>query len=748
MDPRPDPLSREEELPLLDYLQLLWFRRRLIIVVALLAAVMGFIHVNELKSIYTASSSLMVGVPEARVLDIEQVLTRRFYGNDAEAEIEILRSRRLAEKVIENLGLLNHEEFNPSLRVPEKRFFDFLRYLNPKNWVPADLKRSVTEAMRGEVETVELTEEQQDRRTIDRAVNILLGRLSATRIEYTNVIVISVRSLSPVLAARIANEFPEAYIEDQLQAKFDATRKATDWLMEQLGEQERKVAESERAVEIYREEHGLTKGAQTVLLTEQLSELNSQLIVARAQRVEVQARLEQVQRLLDNENEGIEASREVLSSQLIQQLRNQEAEVLGRATELSVEFGPKHPRILQINAEIQDIEDRIDAEIRNIAVGLQNELELARAKADSLEQSLQEAETAAGAQNREAIQLRALEREAAANRALFETFLNRFKETSSTQGMETSDSRVISAAQVPAGPSYPNRKRIFSTFVLIGLLAGCALVIVLNQMNPGLLSPEQVERALGLHVIGLLPSLGSGGQPHKHLLENNSSAFIEALNSLRVSLQLSDPDALAKVIMITSSVPEEGKSTLAITLAMMLGQSGKSVLLVDADLRRTGVERLLGLSGDAPGLTDLVIEPEANMRDYIVRLEESGLDFLRSGKAWHASAGDIFSSRRMENIIATLKEQYDYILLDSPPVMAVADARVIGQLADKTLFVVRWNKTPRKVARAALDLVFKSGADIAGIVLQQVDVKRYGRLGHGGSGYYYHYGRYAQYYHD
>jgi succinoglycan biosynthesis transport protein ExoP len=439
---------------------------------------------------------------------------------------------------------------------------------------------------------------------------------------------------------------------------------------------------------------------------------------------------------------------EVLSSPLIQQLRRQEAEALGRASELSVEFGPNQPRMLQVNAEIQDIQRRIRAEIQKIALGLQNELDLARAREHSLGQSLREAEAAAGVQNQKAIQLRALEREAAANRALYETFLNRFKETSSTQGMETSDSRVISAAQVPTSPAYPDRKRIFGVFVLVGLLFGCALVVALNKLVPGLLSPEQVERELGYHVIGLVPVLGTGQQQVAHLLERKSSAFSEALNSLKISLQLSDPDSTTGVIMITSSVPEEGKSSLALTLAINLKQAGNRVLLVDADLRRKGVEKFFDLPGDAPGLTDLVMDSDGNVGDYVTRLEAPGLDFLRSGDPRHANASDIFSSHRMKGIVTALKERYDYVLIDSPPIMAVADARVIGQLADKTLFVVRWNKTPRKVAKAALDLLHKSGTDVVGIVLQQVDFKRYGRFGQGGSGYYYHYGRYARYYED
>ncbi len=740
-------MQTEEPFPLLDYLQLLWFRRRLIIAITLFVAVIGFIQVNQLRSVYTATSTLMINLPETQVVDIEQVLTRdRYYGEEAIGEVEVLRSRGLATKVIEKLNLLSYEEFNPSLREPEKGFFDFLKYLNPKTWIPQSWKTAVTEAISGELQSVPPGAEEAADRTMINATNIFLDKLSAEPIEWSNVITIQFSSLSPALAARIANEVPDAYILDKLQAKFDATEKATAWLTGQLSGLEQQVVESERAVEIYREGHGLSGGAGTGIMREQLSEINSQLIVSRAERAAAEARLQQVNRLISEGGQGMETANEVLSSPLIQQLRNQEAAVMRRISELSIEYGPKHPRMLQVNAELEDIKQRINIEINKIKQGLENEVEVAKIRERSLEQSLGETEVQSGAQNREAVQLRTLEREAAANRVLYETFLNRFKETSSTQGIATSDARVISAAEVPLAASYPNKKRSFTIIVLLGFLGACGLVFVLHFLNPGLYSPEQVQQELGIHAIGMIPKLPAKVEPNDYLLKKPHSGYVEAINSLKVSLKLSDPDALIKAIQVTSSVPEEGKSSLVLDLATVMVKEGKKVLVVDADLRRSSINQRLGLPDKGPGLTDYVLAETDVPDEFIVRHEATGIDFMRTGDAKYANAGDIFSSKRMRNIVATLKQHFDYVLFDTPPVMAVADARVIGQITDKTLFVVRWDKTPRKVARAAIDLLQKGGADIAGIVLQQVDLKRYGRLGYGDSGYYYHYGRYGQYY--
>jgi succinoglycan biosynthesis transport protein ExoP len=179
-----------------------------------------------------------------------------------------------------------------------------------------------------------------------------------------------------------------------------------------------------------------------------------------------------------------------------------------------------------------------------------------------------------------------------------------------------------------------------------------------------------------------------------------------------------------------------------------MASEGKKVLIVDGDLRRSSLPKSLGIAADGPGLTDFVLASTDEPDEFVSIHEDTGINFMRTGDAKYANASDIFSSKRMHTIVETLKQQYDYILFDTPPVMAVADARVIGQVVDKTIFVVRWDKTPRKVAQASIELLRKGGTDVAGIVLQQVDLKRYGKLGYGDSGYYYHYGRYNNYYSD
>ena len=748
--------DNEQKLPLLDYLQLLWFRRKLIIAITLFVAVVSYIQVNEIKNVYTATSTMVIGLPESQVVNIQEVLSRGNSLGDVASEIEVLRSRVLAAKVIERLDLLNHPEFNPSLREPETSLFDFLKYLNPKTWIPASWKKTLKEAMGKETMRVvpaaaapaseQDAEEQKRKRRMATATNILISKLNVKAVDWGKVINITFSSLDPKTASRVANDFPEAYIVDQLEAKFEATEKANAWLTGQLQELETMVVDSERAVEFYRDEYGLAEGSGNTLLDTQVSELSSQLIIARSELAEVNARLNQLRRLLESGGQGAEMAAEVMSSALVQQLRTQEAQALSRQSELSVELGPKHPRMLQVSAEIIEIRERIRDEVQRIAIGLEQEAEFARTRVASLGTNLRAARGETSAQNKEAIQLRALQREAAANRTLYQTFLNRFKETSSTQGLESSDARIISAAEVPGWPSSPNRKKLLTQYILLGFFGACGLVLALQMLNPGMMTPEQVQQVLKEYVIGLIPISPNKAAPHDYVLEKPNSGLVEAINSLKFGLALSDPDHPVQAIQVTSSLPEEGKTTLAIALARVMAASGQKVVLIDGDLRRSSIGKKLNMPEKHKGLSDLVMAGDEPLAEFLLRDEKGKVDVILAGTAKYANATDIFSSHRMKEIVGMLKSIYDLIIIDTPPVMAVADARIIGRIVDKTLFVVRWDKTPRKVARAAVEQLHRAEVDIAGVVLQQVDLDRYGRMGYGDSGYYYHYGRYGKYY--
>lgn len=744
-DSHPGALQ-EEPLPILEYLQLLWFRRWIIITFTVLSGILGWLWVNQQTPQFLASSTMLIGSPVTGVTTPEMMMMAYFNQASVSDELAVLRSRSLARNIVEKYDLLSYPEFNPLLSTSEEP--GLLDDWSPTNWIPDDWKDNIKSALNrkhSEMPSEAFIEDDRTERQTVTAINILLGGLSLENEDYSNVITVSFRSPNPKIAAMIANELPEAYILSTLQAKYDSTEKATKWLSEQLNELRTEVENAERAVEMYRAEYGLTDVGGTGLVTEQLSVLNSQLIIARAERAEAETRLRQVQLLLQQADGGTEAATRLSGATLIQQLKTQELAAQQKISELAVEYGPKHPRMIQAKAELDQIQQRIALEVEKIESQLRSELQFARAREQGLQASLNEAEQATGEQNREAIQLRALEREAAASRALFETFLEQFKTASTTEGLNEPGARVLSKAEVPGSAFYPNVQRQTMAFTFGGLILGIILILALEALTPGIHNPEQAEKELRRNILGVIP-LVAKATAEDQPLDNPRSVYVESLNSLLVSLSLTNPDHSPRVFQITSSIPEEGKTTLAVSLARQLSVSGKSVVLVDGDLRRAAVEKKLGLKRSEVGLTDLVLAPDRDLEDFLSKDPKSNVAVLASGTAAYVNATDLLSSQRMKRIVETLRNRFDYVIFDAPPVMAVADARQISQFVETTLFVVRWNKTPVKVVKAALKLLEAVQTDIAGIVLQSVDLKRYSRVGYGDSGYYYHYGKYGGYY--
>lgn len=733
--------QEEESISLTHIFHIFWIRRHLFIAVFFFVFVSGAVVLFQLTPRYTTETKILVGASKAKVVNVEEVLSGNLSTDSAvKSETEVLTSKGLARKVINKLGLLQLEEFNPGLK--EKTFLDDL---SPSNWFSDDFKESLGLGDK----KAELSKEEKQERVLTTATGIYLNKVKAAPIRGSQVIGVSVESTDPKLAALIANTHAESYIIGQLEAKFEATEKASSWLNEQLAGLRSKVESSEKAVEVYRAQHGLSQGKdQAGIVGEQLSEINSKLIIAKAEKAEASARLEQVNHLLRTGSD-IETASEVLSSTLIQRLREQEAELTRKVSEMSVEFGAKHPKLIRINAEIDELKSKIKGEITKIAAGLKNELTIASTREASLETSLKAIESKSGSNRAEEVQLRALEREANANKVLFETFLNRFKETSSTQGMEEADARVISIAEIPITPSFPKKGMMLALIAVLSMITGTTVIFILEMMHPGLRTPEEIERFLGIPAIALLPTTADKKiDPFDYILQKPHSSLSEALSSLRVSLMLSDPDKAVKSIMVTSSIPAEGKSTLALCLARSAAISGQKSIVIDADFRRPTIEKKLNISEKTKGLTDLIMSSDGNYADYMYKDEKTDLYIMPKGQADYVNPVDIFSSHKMTNLLQALKERFDLIVIDTPPVMAVTDARVLATIVDKTIYVVAWDKTPKQVVKTGLEQLINACPNVAGIALQQVNLKQYSSYSYGESGYYYHYSKYGQYYTD
>jgi succinoglycan biosynthesis transport protein ExoP len=647
---------------------------------------------------------------------------------DVLSETQIISSRHLANKVIDELALVLDPEFNADLR--------------PKTWfteITGGIKGAVRAVMTVVFGSAEVSEERRKEIEHEEVVDTFLDNLTVTQLsEASRLFRVSFMSEEPGKAARIANALADAYIVDQLDAQYDQKLRASQWLTQKIASLRQSVAEKERAAEEYRQSAGLLAGLNgNTLISQQISDLNAQLIVARTSRTEAEARLGQIRRLASAPG-GASAAADVLGSPVIQSLLTQEAEVKREVAQLADEYGERHPRMISARSELRDVQAKISAEIAKVVQKLDNDYGVAKAREAALVQSLNELKARLGQSNAAEVQLRALERDAQAERTMLESFLNRFEETSSQLNLNQQGTvRILSRATGPQSPSFP-RKMLTMVVVFFGsVVLGIGLVFLLEQFDRGFRSEEQLERMTGVRSLGMIPILKDSrrfrGNPASYVAKYPASQFGEAIRSLYTSIIISNPEQAPKSILITSCQPQEGKTTISASLARMSAASGRRVVLVDADMRRARVHQSLGLPAQ-PGLVEYLTE-RAPLADVLHKDHVSGAFVIPAG----GPADDptrILASPNIRLLVDALSKPFDLIILDSAPLMAVADPRMLAPQVDGAILVVRWGETNRNVVGLGIRKLFETGARVDGVVLSMVDSQKHARYGAADSAYY------------
>ena len=715
--------TEREGIDLRASLSVLW--RRKVIIIGCAAIVMGLAttYIHQLTPLYTAQASLMLDQQKLQLVDIKSVLSGAEDSSAVVAtQVEVLTSPTIAEKVAGKLHLETAPEFNPTLRPPPA--FD------PMGWI----REKVTSlfGLLGSDSTAPAVTAPSNRApSVADLGAALAGHVVATNDGTSYIIKVRATSESPEMAAKIANAYVDAYLNDQLEAKFDATRRASEWLNDHLTELRDKVLVSERAVQLFKEQNNLSTSGTTVT-SQQLSELNSQLIIAAADRAQKEATVRDLQSLKDSG--AVASARGVASSPLIQTLRAQQAELQRRQAELATRYKPEHPTMVNLKAQIDDIHQKIMQEANNSVRAAGDELTAARAKEASLRTTLNTLTHSTGEQDKAQVQLAELQREAQANKALYEDFLNRFKQTSVQQDIQQADARAVAAATLPGGPSYPNTALYTSVALAVSILCGVLLALFLELLDNGFRTSDQLEKTLGLSTLGMVPGVGLGRKAHDIVVFEPVSVYSEAVRSVRTALRYSDVDNPPKIVLVTSSLPAEGKTVFATSLARSVARSGGRSLLIDCDLRRPGVTKLLG-AGAKAGLTDL-FDGTAPIEAVVQVDEGSGMHFI-AAKGGTANPQDLLGSQHMKSLLEQMRSRYDLIVLDSPPILVVSDAIILSHSADTTMYIVRWEKTPRHVVAGAIKMARTNGGHIAGAVLSRVNTRRHSSYGYGDSAYYY-----------
>ncbi|MFN0191991.1 MAG: polysaccharide biosynthesis tyrosine autokinase [Aestuariivirga sp.] len=661
-------MELSDQFSLAQLLQIYHRRKRLlfslIVLIMLLAALVIFLIPQK----YTAESSVLIDPRRQQVVNIDSVMSDLL--TDAptiESEIEVIRSRDLANRLINKLRLDLVAELNPAAGRGNSAgswLPDPSKYL-PEGWV---------DAVRGQLQVEELKPEVVAE--IDRAevIERIEKALRVTSVGRSRVIQIAFESRDRELAARVANTLAELYVEAQVEAKLAATRQAAEWLEGRVQDLRGKVELAENAVEAFRAERGLVMGESSGAIAQQISQLRVQLLLAQA----------------DYE---VEKSRRD-----------------GRSSAESV----------------------------------------AAARVQALTNSLQSLLADITRTNQDEVHLRALEREAAAERSLLEIFLNRSKQTEQP-GLEQPDARIISRADIPISPSFPKKFPALAFALALACLLSVGAVFTVESLEPGFRTLGQIESELGLRVLGIYPQVQRSGWSRRkvelqdYLLQKPLSRHAEALRSIFTTLVQRMPQARnGHVVSIVSAMPGEGKSTLVSSLARMVAKSGYRVLAIDCDLRHPKLHRYFHLFGvnKAEDLSEYLKSGEGS--DNLAQSDGSSSAKVIATTPRPDQPELLLLADRLKSLIEALRPQYDIILIDTPPVALFSDASELSRLSDQCVLVVQWLKSRRAAVGQALKALTDAGANVVGAVMTKVDLKRYSQHDYEGGGYYY--GDYAKYY--
>jgi polysaccharide biosynthesis transport protein len=740
------PAGASEELNLRELWRALTRRKFVLLATILVITGGAFGYVSQQTPMYTAEALIHVQNRDAKVVEIDGVVEEMIADPATiESEIQLLTSRAFLRRIVEELGLVNDPEFNPALR-KDASGPSFLETINPFHYIPEEWWTSFGASQPSDLDDV-AAEVDPAAATLNNLVGRFAGRVEVAQVGRSYVISLSFLSEDAAKAAKIANKMAQEYLVTQVEAKYDAAQRATEWLSKRIEELRGEVLEAEAKIVEYRTQNNLvdTNNSNNPV-TLQFFQLNSQMALAQAERAGAEARLSQARSLLNSEG-GLASAALVLNSPLMTSLRDQETQLIRRLSEMATVYGENHPQMVNTRAEIQSIRDKMQDEVQRIVQDLANETAVARAREQELTNHMARLQGDAARVDMAGVELSDLTREAETNRQLFQTFLTRFREIVEQQGLQEADAKILSAADRPSQPSHPKTALFTLIAFAASLVLGVLLVFVVERWDSdyGFRSADEIQAALGSRALALVPDLSrretQGIPAEDYILQKPNSAFAEALQRIRTSLFLTDGEHPPKTILVTSSVPLEGKSTIAAALARQSARSGLKVILIDADLRRPRLHEVIGLANQH-GLSE-VLTGRANPEAAIKRDEKSGLDFLPAGVGV-VSPPDLFRSSTMKILLEEMAAYYDLVIIDTPPVFAVSDSLTLSGIVDKSVYVIRWEQTPRNVALAGIRQMVEAGADIAGIVLSRVDVKKHARYGYADSGYYQ--GYYRKYY--
>jgi polysaccharide biosynthesis transport protein len=707
------------------------------VVMASVALVVGVVTISTLRTtpIYEAVGSIAINKMDPVTFNLKDSSSSVDYYDpaDMDTEVRILKSDLLALQVIRQLGL----DKPPASDAKTK---------------PSSSSLELT------------TDAMPDSARTSAVLAGFKGSLQVALVPNTRIIEIRYRSPDKNLAARIVNTLANTYVEQNFKTRFESTMQASDWLSKQLVDLQMKVETSQEKLVKYQKEHEILGiDEKQNITTAKLDELNRELTSAESARMEKESIYHLVQA---GDSDSIAAAANAdgaakgssANSALLEKLREQQADLKIQVAQLSTQFGPSYPKLAQLNSQLREVDAQIQSEMRKVAARLRGDYLAALQRETMLRGALEKQKQEANKLNESAIEYSLLKRDVDANRTLSEGLLEKLKEAGVTAGLRSNNFRIVDVARVPTAPSGPNILRNLALALALGLSTGIGLAFLLESMDNTVRTPEQAQTVAALPSLGMIP-LGSrsarevAGREKLALASSKEavelvtksrprSQMAESYRALRTSLLLTFAGGPPKVILITSALPEEGKTTTSVNSAIVLAQKGTRVLLIDADLRRPSIHKTLGM-GPKLGLSNVLTGTAALSQAIIPSTILPELFILPAGTP-PPNPAELLASAKMKNVLEELRKQYDHIVIDSPPTLSVTDAVVMSTGADAVVLVIRSGHTTKPALRRARDILMQVNARVCGVLVNAVDLSS--------PDYYYHYeyqGKYGHgYYQD
>ena len=699
------------------YLAMLHKRRAIVLTCFLVSLAIAVLYNYTTRPVYQATTQILIDRDTPDVLPNKELVELVQGGMDYyQTQYQLLKSRTLAERAVERLNLQTHPELatGPMLNPWER-----LRAL-------AGLPPSAVMDPSG--------------MRLSPAAAAFRSRIQIEPVTGSRLVNLHFRAYHPQVAADAVNALAQLYMEQALELRFTVSAEATGWLSDRVKQQHAKLLAAEQALQQYRENEGLVaQEAREGLVDQKLGTLNGAVLEARTDRIAKETVYNQIASLGPGQ---IDSFPLVLGSGAVQALKSELSLLQKEEALLAESLGDRHPEMVRVRGQIRTTQDKIRGEMRNVARAAESEYRTALAREARLQASLDSVKNEAQAANRKSIEYVGLQREVDTNRQLYQDLLTKTKQTGLETELKTTNIRVVERAEAPRKPVAPRKARSYQVAVLLGLLVGIGLALGFEHMDNTFKTPEDVREQLQLPFLGMVPDVGlkpTGPSTRgPQLIKSPNSAVADAYRVLRTNLIFSSPpDGTGRVILMSSANPAEGKTTTLANLAVALAQNGAKVLAVDADLRRPTLYQHFGVI-KIPGLTDLIVgKSAASQAIHSTKIE--GLQLLPCGYL-PPNPAELLGSPMMKQIIEALRAHYEWVLIDAPPLLAMADAPVLCPLVDGVVLVIAAESASKPAVARAVDQVQSVGGKIAGLVLNKVNLER--------NSYYYsqYYGEYYRSY--